>query len=241
MKPLRIARPTVLHGSDMPETNTSIRDLKKKLSALFSENEPTETLNAICRMPPGKVVNALFPFFYSKEPLHFWQAVTAMGAVVSLMADQNMESARVVMRRLMWNLNDESGGIGWGSAEAMGEIMARNEKMADEYACMLISYINPCGNFIDQPDLQKGILWGLARLARTRPQRVAGASGLLIPFLSSLTPALRGLAAWAAGALPDNAKNPLLINLYNDNHEISLYINDKLCDVTIGSLAQSHL
>lgn len=225
----------------MPETITSIRDLKKKLTALFSEKKPAEALNAICRMPPGKVVNALFSFFYSKEPLHFWQAVIAMGAVVSLMADQNMESARVVIRRLMWNLNDESGGIGWGSAEAMGEIMARNEKMADEYACMLISYINPCGNFIDQPDLQKGILWGLARLARTRPRRAKGASGFLIPFLSSLNPALRGLAAWAASALPDDATKPLLISLYSDNHEISLYINDKLCDVTIGSLAQSHL
>lgn len=25
-----------------------------------------------------------------------------------------MDSARIVMRRLMWSLNDESGGIGWG-------------------------------------------------------------------------------------------------------------------------------
>ena len=142
-------------GSNMPETTGSIRDLKEKLTALFSKGAPEEALTAICRMPLRKVVNALFPFFYSKDPLHFWQAITAMGAVVSLLAEENVESARVVMRRLMWNLNDESGGIGWGSAEAMGEIMARNDRMAEEYACILISYINPCGNFIDQPRFAK--------------------------------------------------------------------------------------
>jgi len=38
------------------------------------------------------------------------------------------------MRRLMWNLNDESGGIGWGNPEAMGEILACHEALANEYA-----------------------------------------------------------------------------------------------------------
>ena len=204
----------------MPETSGSIRDLKAKLRVLFSRGEPAAALAAICRMPLRKVVNALFPFFCSKDPLHFWQAVTAMGAVVSLLAEENMESARVVMRRLMWSLNDESGGIGWGSGEAMGESMARNDRLAEEYACILISYINPCGNFIDNPELQKGILWGLGRLAQDRPIRAAGASALLVPFLSSPDPVLRGLAAWTAGALPGTATKPLLIGLSSDNEVI---------------------
>lgn len=220
-------------------TTGSIRDLKEKLTALFSKRAPEEALAAICSMPLRKVVNALFPFFYSKEPLHFWQAITAMGAVVSLLAEENVESARVVIRRLMWNLNDESGGIGWGSAEAMGEIMARNDRMAEEYACMLISYINPCGNFIDHPALQKGILWGLGRLAQDRPHRAAGVSEFLVPFLTSPNPSLRGLAAWTASALPGNATKPLLIRLSSDNEIISLFVNGKLCERTIGSLAQS--
>jgi hypothetical protein len=224
----------------MPETTGSIRNLKEKLTILFSKNAPEEALSAICRMPLRKVANALFSFFYSKDPLHFWQAVTAMGAVVSLLAEENMESARVVMRRLMWSLNDESGGIGWGAAEAMGEIMTRNGRMADEYACILISYINPCGNFIDNPDLQKGILWGLGRLAQERPHRAAGAAEFLVPFLSSPNPFLRGLAARTASALPGNDIKPLLIRLYGDNEMISLFVNGGICEMTIGSLAQSH-
>ena len=140
----------------------------------------------------------------------------------------------------MWSLNDESGGIGWGAAEAMGEIMARNDRMAEEYACILISYINPCGNFIDNPDLQKGILWGLGRLAQDRPHRVAGASEFLVPFLSSPNPFLRGLAARTASSLPCDATKPLLIRLYSDNKMIPLFVNGSICQIAIGSLAQLH-
>ena len=225
---------------DHLKTTGSIRRLKDELADLFSKGAPDEALTVIRRMPPRKVVNALLPFFYSKDPLLFWQAITAMGAVVSLLAEENAESARVVMRRLMWNLNEESGGIGWGSAEAMGDIMARNDRMAAEYACILISYINPCGNYIDHTELQKGILWGLGRLAQDRPSRAEGASGFLLPFLSSPDPLLRGLAAWTASALQGNETKPLLIRLSSDNEIISLFVNGKICQRTIGSLAQSH-
>ncbi len=239
MMPSKIVRRIVLPGSDMTEANCTIRHLKEKLVTLFSEENPQATLIAICHMPPRKVVNALLPFFCSQEPHHFWQAVTAMGAVVSLLAAENAESARVVMRRLMWNLNDESGGIGWGSAEAMGEIMARNELMADEYAHVLISYIDPGGNFIDNPALQRGILWALGRMAPERPRQTGAASELLVPFLSSPDTILRGLAARAAAAMPCHATNPLIRTLYSDNEVISLYMSGKLCERTIGSLAQS--
>jgi hypothetical protein len=223
----------------MIESTVSIRNLKEKLAGLFSSGDPQAALENVCRMPHRKVVNALFPFFFSPDPLRFWQAVTAMGAVVSLLAAENLESARVVMRRLIWNLNDESGGIGWGSAEAMGEIMARSEPMADEYAHVLISYIDPCGNYIDNPALQKGILWALGRMAPQRPQHTMPASDFLVPFLTASDPVLRGLAAWAAGALPHPATKSLLIAMVGDNETISFYMGGKLCERTIGSLAQS--
>jgi hypothetical protein len=84
-------------------------------------------------------------------------AVKAMGAVVAKLADHNMEAARIIVRRLMWNLNDESGGIGWGSPEAMGEILARHRGLAGEYAHILISYIREDGNYLENQVLQEGV------------------------------------------------------------------------------------
>ncbi len=91
---------------------------------LLSAEDLQASIDTICLYPPRQSVNFLFSFFYDKEEIIKWRSITAMGAVVNDMAKENMESGRVVMRRLMWNLNDESGGIGWGSPEAMGEIMA---------------------------------------------------------------------------------------------------------------------
>lgn len=223
----------------MAERTVSIRNLKEKLADIFSSNNPREALDTVCRMPHRKVVNALFPFFFSPDPLLFWQAVTAMGAVVYLLAAENMESAREVMRRLLWNLNEESGGIGWGSAEAMGEIMTRSSRMADEYANILISFIDPCGNYIDNPALQKGILWALGRMAPERPQHTLPATQFLVPFLTSPDPVLRGLAARAAAALPHSAIKSLLIPMVGDNEIISLYQDGEWRERTVGSLAQS--
>ena len=102
----------------------SFRKLKRKVLELLRDDDFEKSIDRICQLPPRQAVNPLFSFFYNADELIRWRAITAMGAVVSRLADQDMESARIIMRRLMWNLNDESGGIGWGSHEAMGEIMA---------------------------------------------------------------------------------------------------------------------
>ena len=81
----------------------------------------------------------LFSFLCHHDQKIKWRAVTAMGMVISNLAEKEMESARVIMRRLMWSLNDESGGIGWGAPEAMAEIIACHQGLAEEYTHILIS------------------------------------------------------------------------------------------------------
>ncbi|MBW1728310.1 MAG: HEAT repeat domain-containing protein, partial [Deltaproteobacteria bacterium] len=186
-------------------------------------------------------VNPLFSFFYSTNELVKWRAITAMGAVVSNLADQDMESARVVMRRLIWNLNDESGGIGWGSPEAMGEIMARHFRLAEEYAFLLVSYVNEQGNYLEHPILQRGVLWGLGRLAHSRPVIVNHAAPFLLPFMRSQDAIHRGLAAWIAGVLDSELTKPLLQHLSNDNAVIKMFIDMHLIEITVGQLAREAL
>ena len=50
------------------------------------------------------------------------RAASALGKAVSRMADEHIEEARNVVRRLMWHMNEESGNIGWGIPEAFAEI-----------------------------------------------------------------------------------------------------------------------
>jgi hypothetical protein len=187
-------------------------------------------------MPARQVVNPLFGLLYHGEPLVRWRAVSAMGAVVSNLAHQQMESARIIIRRFMWNLNDESGGIGWGSPEAMGEIMARHAGLAREYGAILVSYANPDGNFLEHPGLQLGLLWALGRLGRMQSQVAQRAAEFIKPFLLAGDPNLRGMAVWAIRPAVDAQIRSILEPLRKEDQTIQIYLNDELVSCVIARL-----
>ncbi len=225
----------------MVKEKLSTRQLKRQVLDLLRHPDYAICIKQICRLPYKQVVNPLFSFLYSLEEQVRWRAVSGMGAVVCRLAEMQMEPARIIMRRFMWNLNDESGGIGWGSPEAMGEIMALNPKLADEYAHILISYIRPDGNFLEHAGLQRGVIWGVGRLAHARPQLVADSASFLSPYIDTADPVLRGYSLWAAGALPIEATRKAIEKLRGDDTKIILYLNGRFLKTKIKSLVEKAL
>jgi hypothetical protein len=215
------------------------RQVRRRISQLLAERE--DYVAQLSRFPAGQVVNALFLCLCSLDETVKWRAVTAFGVVVSAMAETDLEAARVVMRRFIWNLNDESGGIGWGSPEAMAEIMSLHPRLAQEYACVLLSYIRPDCNLLEHEMLQRGVIWAVGRLAYARADLVADAAPFLIPFMQSHDPIHRGLAAWAVGALCDPAARPFLMQLGQDRAELSIWLEGRLSHKTVGELASEAL
>lgn len=213
------------------------RQLKKEIHTLLAAPGIQTRLASLEAFPARQIVNPLFSFLYHLEPMIKWHAVTAMGHVVAGLADTDMESARVIMRRMIWNLNDESGGIGWGSPEAMGECSARHTGIAGEYHRILVSYIRPDGNFLEHPELQKGLLWGLARLAAVQPERARDAGPFLLPFLESGDPEHSGLACLAAGLVREERARTSLETLRRDSRDFYLYRHHGLERVSVGDLA----
>ncbi|MBN1102391.1 MAG: HEAT repeat domain-containing protein [Deltaproteobacteria bacterium] len=142
-----------------------------------------------------------------------------MGNMAARLADQDMEEARNVVRRLMWNLNDESGGIGWGFPEAMGEILAQHEGLAGEYTHILVSYTRQDANYLEHQLLQRGLLWAIGRLFRVRPERLREASPHLLHYLGSGDAAVRGLAAERLGEFREPGARHALEGLLTDDAE----------------------
>ena len=221
----------------MNDSRIGGRELKRRVGQLLHSADTNQALNGICDLPLKQVVNPLILFLHDRQEEVKWRAVSALGRVVSNLADRNIESARVVMRRLMWSLNSESGGIGWGAAEAMGEIMACNEQLAGEYASILISYIDNRGNFIENENLQKGVLWALGRLAQVRPNLIRPAESLLVPFLESRQVDHRGLSSWVAQAIDSDLLSPLLQRLEDDDHSLEIFLDRRRITCTVGDLA----
>jgi hypothetical protein len=223
----------------MSRHQTSRRPLKNRIRKLLLQEDFESGLAELCCIPARRAVNPLFSFLCSLDEKLKWRAVTAMGEVVARLAENDMESARVIMRRFMWHLNDESGGIGWGCPEAMGEIMARNEKLADEFWCILTSYMQRDGNYLEHPTLQRGVLWGVGRLAHARPQLIKDSAGLnLLTYMQADDPFLRGLSAWAAAALRDEKTETLLAGLTEDNAELTIFLDGHLVRRSVAELAK---
>jgi hypothetical protein len=225
----------------MSRHQTSRRQLKKKIQKLLLQKNFESGLAEIGRIPARRAINPLFSFLCSLDELLKWRAITAMGEIVARLAAVDMESSRVIMRRYMWNLNDESGGIGWGCPEAMGEIMARNENLAQEFWCILISYIRPDANFLEHEALQRGVLWGVGRLAHARPLLLEDSADYLHPYMQSADPYLRGFAAWAAGALRNKNAAAMLNQLKDDGAKLNVYIDGHIIRHSVGELATKAL
>jgi hypothetical protein len=217
------------------------RNLKQRVVDLLLTDDFNQVLEIFCSFPARRVINPLFSLLCSTEPQIRWHSITAVGVVVANLAQEDMESARVIMRRMMWNLNDESGGIGWGLPEAMGEIMARHEGLALEYANILVSYVRQDGNYLEHPPLQRGVLWGLGRLAQTRPELLKDVPPHLHPFLASKDAAVRALAAWIMGLLGGRQSESELETLLEDEAEVSIYLNGKHQFYRVSDLAKQAL
>jgi HEAT repeat protein len=217
------------------------RQLKKKILRHLQTEPFDKELDEICHLPLKQTVSPLFSFLCSTDEIVKWRAVTALGKVVSALATADLEAARVVMRRFIWNLNDESGGIGWGCPESMAEVMAQNQRLASEYGHILVSYIQPEGNYLEHEVLQRGVLWGVGRLAHARPRHACNIGEYLLAYMASGDPILRGLAAWAAGPACSTEAIARLKELAEDPCRLTLYRDGEFNDCSVGELAREAL
>jgi len=219
------------------------RSLKTHLRALLASAEWEEHLDDIVALPGKGAVGPLLSFLLLGGEAK-WRAVVALGRVVARIADANMEDARIIMRRLMWHINEESGNIGWGIPEAFGEILACHPRLADEYHRILVSYVRDTGkddNYCDHAPLRRGVYWAIGRLAQERPHLPGFAETAVPALLAGLAdcdlPA-RGTAAWSLGVLAAPEALPALRELRTCDAPVEHFERGRLLLCTVGELAQ---
>lgn len=201
----------------------------------------------------AQLVGPLFSFLLHRDEAVRWHAVTALGFVVAAMADRTMEPARIVMRRFLWHMNEESGNLGWGIPESMGESMARHARLAEEYHKPLASYIQDpecigdC-NFLDHPPLRTGVYWGLGRLAEVRPDMVRRAVPDLLAALRSCGDALKdegpvskALICRILGLVGATESRDDVAALADSGEAVRLFMDLRLADTTLGAVAREAL
>ena len=154
-------------------------------------------LEALTARTPGAFVGPLLSCLARGGTLA-GRAAVALGVCVAAIAEETPEDGRVIMRRFLWHMNEESGNLGWGIPESMAETLARSELLAKEFARVLLSYIRDTGredNFVDHAPLRRSCYWAVGRLLQARPEFSAGALPLLLAGLRDEDIPCRGMAA----------------------------------------------
>lgn len=174
------------------------RKTKKQVGEILAFGSRSQALARLAQIPDAQLTGHLFSYFYNKDELIKFRSVTAMGELAARIAENCLENARVILRRIMWNLNDESGGIGWGSPEAMGEILSKSPALAREFKSILFSYLDHKGNHIEHDMLQRGVLWGIGTYLGIAPRDMTDIiREQLQAHLASKDPVKRGYAVRA--------------------------------------------
>ncbi len=196
-------------------------------------------MEMLAQIPDKQLVGHLFSYFYNQDELIKFRSVVAMGRLVVRIEQKNIEKARDVLRRIMWNLNDESGGIGWGSPEAMGEILNQSQKLAMEFKSILFSYLNSEGNFIEHEMLQRGVIWGVGTYLKSNPKDLdKETKGFLFQHLQSLDSIKRiyALRALLNAHCFDN--HPIPESMIMDKQEVDIFKNWCFIQTSVSNMVQ---
>ncbi|ACV67439.1 DVU0298 family protein [Desulfohalobium retbaense] len=223
------------------------RNAKRAVLSALGQDDPFAHFSRLLEsFSAQQLVCPLFGAVLQTDPNIRWHGVTAFGLLLPRLWDDSPERARVLLRRCIWNLNEESGGIGWGMPEAMAEAMSAVPELADEFHKVFLSYIHEKegpDNYIDHPPLRRGALWGVARFAQSRPDLASRACADLHHHLMTEqdTPCM-GLTCLALSQLPEcglpEHLGDRLDALQQEPQTIELYWNRTLRAVTVGELAR---
>ncbi len=213
--------------------------MKKMLAAHLSAYD----LPAIAAMAAHsrRVLSYLVALTYDPDPLIAWRSIEAFGLAAAAVADHDPEFVRGHLRRLLWLLSDESGGIGWRAPELIGELLHHRPEQFAEFIPLLVALLDLEAE--DAARFRAGTLWAISRVASVETLHAASlllaAAAEIESHLEDCDPQVRGLAALCLIRLnhtPALAARPALIE---DPGVVTLYDAGHITAVTVGQIIRA--
>ncbi|MFP4544224.1 MAG: DVU0298 family protein [Bacteroidota bacterium] len=145
--------------------------IKKEIKRILARESWREDIIQVIRRE-GKALHPVFlSCVYDPDETIKFRAIEAMGILLSELEDK--EFTKEVIRRCMWILTEESGGIAWGAGEIIGIACTTGLDIAEDYLPKLQSYTyeteNHADNYLDYPPLRAGAYWGMAAASSDYP------------------------------------------------------------------------
>jgi len=171
-------------------------------------------------------LRTLLSLTFDGQELIRWRAVEAVGPVAADQARLDLDRVRDFMRRLLWLMNDESGGLSWLSPEMIGEILVNVPTLIEEYGPLLPS-------FLQEEPFERGSHLAIWRVAGIRSELFKKTVLQLRQSLGHPDPGVRALAAVAIMTIDSTQSGALAVQFSNDEAGFALY------DFTKGEMQQT--
>ncbi len=191
-----------------------------------------------------KVLSLLVRMAYDKDTLIGWRAIKAIGLSAKALVTTDYDFLRETVRKLLWSLSDESGGIGWASPEILGEILSADPERFSDIIPLIAEVYD-----IEEKVFRPGILYALGKIAEVSPDLIMPFKGLIKRALSEAGEPLTHVFALdllktlkgRLGKEDMNSLTEVMRSLLSDHSEAWVYKNDRFISVEIDEYARSFL
>jgi hypothetical protein len=161
-----------------------MRDLKNTVRKFLEANDLQSVVSLVNEN--RRVLSHLIRMAYDKETLVGWRAIKAIGFAARSLMDTDYDFLRETIRKLLWSLSDESGGIGWAAPEILGEIVSADPDRFGDIIPLLVEVFD-----IEEKVFRPGVMYALSRVAETAPEKIAPYGDIVIASLEDENPLLQ--------------------------------------------------
>ena len=158
----------------------------------------------------------LLSLAYDTDELIRWRAIEAIGKVAQIQAESDIEKVRDLIRRLLWLMNDESGGLGWHSPEIIGEILVNVPFLIDEFGELLLAYLK------EEP-FERGCHLAVYRVASVNPKPYIKRVSELIESLNDSDPFIQLYTAMALEKVRPEIFRKATVKMLSDESRLTIY------------------
>jgi hypothetical protein len=214
----------------LKERSTVDTLIKQTVDALLLQGDSNELLR-LCQTDE-RYWHALRLYFYETDENLRWPAIEAVAELMGRWwHESRRERVHEYIRRLLWLLNDESGGMGWSAPETIAETIIRIPELLEPYGHIMISYV------LKGQGLLNGSLWAIGCLGKQVKEALYIYQDKVLAAFDSDEPETLALAAWAMGATDFAPAVPRLEMLRDRKEIVRIYIDGHFKEKSLGGWA----
>lgn len=138
-----------------PKAETA-RSIKSRTRRLLSDNKIDEIGRYYEDEP--RVRRAVLSLLFDSKPEICLRAARAIGEISGIEARESTDVPRETIRKILWQMGEESGGLCWYGPEAIGEILVEAPELLGDFWRILVVYT-------EEEPFERGSFRALYRLA----------------------------------------------------------------------------